>query len=205
MKEEMRRSKKIFYTQRVEIVESYHERRDCADQNIPRLLQACGYLPFPIPNVIDDIAAYLEAGRPDGILLTGGNSLICYGGNAAERDRTDAHVLQWAIEKRIPVYGFCRGMQSILDFFGVKLRQVENHVALRHNVSGEWGTRNVNSYHNQAALQVCPELIVTAVSEDRVIEALRHKEYPIEATMWHPEREQPFAKEDIRRLQDLFG
>ena len=136
MKEEMRRSKKIFYTQRVEIVESYHERRDCADQNIPRLLQACGYLPFPIPNVIDDIAAYLEAGRPDGILLTGGNSLICYGGNAAERDRTDAHVLQWAIEKRIPVYGFCRGMQSILDFFGVKLRQVENHVALRHNVSG---------------------------------------------------------------------
>ena len=196
--------KKIFYTQRVEVIESYRERRDCADQNIPRFLQACGYLPFPIPNVIENIEDYLSEVRPDGILLTGGNSLVCYGGNAEERDRTDERVLCWAIKNRIPVYGFCRGMQSILFHFGVKLEQVKNHAGVRHHVSGEWGERNVNSYHNQAATQVSGQLIATAVGEDGVIEAIRHKEHPILASMWHPEREMPFAEEDIQRIQKLF-
>ena len=196
--------KKIFYTQRVEIVESYQERRDCADQKIPLFLQACGYLPFPVPNVIEDISLYLREAGPDGILLTGGNSLAVYGGNAAERDRTDRGILQWAIENRIPVYGFCRGMQSILDYFGGKLEPVQNHVALRHDVSGEWGNLNVNSYHNQGAFQAPPGLIVTAASDDGVIEAIRHEKHPIEGAMWHPEREQPFLQEDILRIQKLF-
>lgn len=197
--------KKIFYTQRVEIVESYQERRDCADQNIPRFLQECGYLPFPIPNVIEDINTYLNAAGPDGILLTGGNSLASYGGNAEERDKTDRQVIQWAITNGIPLYGFCRGMQSVLDYFGGTLEQVKNHVALRHEISGEWGKLTVNSYHNQAAFTVPVGLIATAVSADGVVEAIRHRDYPIEATMWHPEREQPFAKEDIQRIQELFG
>ena len=49
----------VIYTQRVEIVESYQERRDCADQSIPRFLETCGYIPVPVPNVVqtgkDDI------------------------------------------------------------------------------------------------------------------------------------------------------
>lgn len=196
--------KKIFYTQRVEIIESYGERRDCADQNIPRFLQVCGYFPFPIPNVIENMADYLDEAGADGILLTGGNSLVCYGGNAQERDRTDEQILCWAIKNQVPVYGFCRGMQSILTHFGVKLEQVKNHAGVRHDVSGEWGTREVNSYHNQAAMQICDQLIVMAVGEDGVIEGIRHNEYPIVASMWHPEREKPFVKEDIQRIQELF-
>ena len=42
----------VLYTQRVEIVESYKERRDCGDQMIPNFLHACGYLPVPIPNLL---------------------------------------------------------------------------------------------------------------------------------------------------------
>ena len=42
----------VIYTQRVEIVESYQERRDCADQSIPRFLETCGYIPVPVPNVV---------------------------------------------------------------------------------------------------------------------------------------------------------
>ncbi len=196
--------KKIFYTQRVEVIESYGERRDCADQNIPRFLQACGYHPFPIPNVIENLEDYLREAGAEGILLTGGNSLVCYGGNAKERDRTDEQILCWAIKNRIPVYGFCRGMQSILSHFGIGLEQVEDHAGVRHYVSGEWGERIVNSYHNQAATQVNAQLIVTAVAADGVIEAIRHKEYPIIASMWHPERETPFVGEDIQRIRKLF-
>lgn len=196
--------KKIFYTQRVEVVESYQERRDCADQNIPRFLQACGYLPFPIPNVVENLDIYFGEAKPDGIVLTGGNSLVCYGGNADERDRTDEQVIQWAVEHNIPVYGFCRGMQSLLVYFGATLQQVKNHVAIYHEVDGEWGKQKVNSYHNQAAFEVGEAWMVTARSSDKVIEAVRHREYPIVATMWHPEREEPFRKEDIQRIQELF-
>lgn len=198
--------KKVFYTQRVEMVESYRERRDCADQNIPRFLQACGFLPFPIPNVIENIDNYLEKAEPEGILLTGGNSLSGYGGNAPERDKTDEHMIRWAIEKKIPVYGFCRGMQSILVYFGNELENVVGHVAVRHDVNGEIN-RNVNSYHNQACVKLKEEcgLVCMARTEDGVIEAVRHTAYPIMGTMWHPEREEGFDKADIQMLRNLFS
>ena len=48
--EKMRQRDTVLYTQRVEIVESYGERRDCADQNIAKFISACGYLPVPLPN-----------------------------------------------------------------------------------------------------------------------------------------------------------
>ena len=41
----------VLYTQRVEIVKSYGERRDCADQDIPRFIEACGFLPVAVPNI----------------------------------------------------------------------------------------------------------------------------------------------------------
>lgn len=197
--------KKIFYTQRVEVIEDYQERRDCADQRIPELLKKCGYLPFPVPNIPDCIELYFQYNKPDGILLTGGNSLVLYGGNAPERDEVDRILLENAIKYQIPVYGFCRGMQSILDFFGVKLVQIDGHVAVRHTVSGLWGEGVVNSYHNQAAMQINDEFILTEMSEDGVVEAVVHKIYKICGTMWHPEREKIFQEQDIIRIQKFFG
>ena len=81
--------KVILYTQRVEIIESYGERRDCADQNIPRFIKACGYLPVPVPNICETAIQMTEEIKPAGIILTGGNSLVKYGGNAPERDNME--------------------------------------------------------------------------------------------------------------------
>ena len=197
--------KTIIYTQRVEIVESYGERRDCADQNIPRFLEACGYMPVPVPNVICALEQYVEKTAPAGILLTGGNSLASYGGNAPERDDTDKRLLEIAIEKDIPVYGFCRGMQSILDYFGCGLENVSGHVAVRHPVQGEWGAWTVNSYHNQACREVKEPLRALETAEDGIIEAVECRGHKIMAAMWHPEREKPFAKADIDRMKKFFG
>jgi len=197
--------KMVLYTQRVEIVESYQERRDCADQRIPLFLEICGYLPIPVPNDIKLIKDYIEELKPAGILLTGGNSLVKYGGTAKERDEVDWMFLQIATKNQIPVYGFCRGMQSILDYFGEELVSVKNHVAVRHNIKGEIaGT--VNSYHNQACVKLKEnsKLVVLAQTEDQVIEAVRHQKYPILGTMWHPERENVFRNEDIDRVKTLF-
>jgi putative glutamine amidotransferase len=197
--------KNVLYTQRVEIIRSYGERRDCADQNIPRFIEACGYLPVPIPNVVDTAINMIEQLKPSGIILTGGNSLVKYGGDAPERDEVESLILDKAIEKNIPVYGFCRGMQMILDYFGCELQNVTGHVAVRHMINGEIGGIEVNSYHNQGCKYAAKPLRVLAQSGDSVIEAIDCKDKKILATMWHPERENPFREEDIVRIQNLFG
>jgi putative glutamine amidotransferase len=197
--------KTVLYTQRVEIVKSYGERRDCADQNIPRFIEVCGYLPVPIPNSKDVAVEMIEQLKPAGIILTGGNSLVKYGGDAPERDETEKAILDTAIEKNIPVYGFCRGMQMILDYFGCELQNVTDHVAVRHKINGKLGEMEVNSFHNQACLKAEEPLEVLAKTQDGVIEAVQCSEKHILATMWHPERETPFNNDDIERVQNLIG
>ena len=115
-----------------------------------------------------------------------------YGGDALERDQVERMLLELALQDDIPVYGFCRGMQVIVDYFGCELEQVQEHVAVRHKVHGKMGTMEVNP------------LEVLAQTEDGVIEAVRHKEKPVLATMWHPERELLFQMEDMRRVCELF-
>jgi putative glutamine amidotransferase len=143
-----------------------------------------------------------------GIIFTGGNTLSGYGGDAPERDETEKVLLDCAIKKGIPVYGLCRGMQFILDYFGYRLEPVEGHVAVRHKVGGALANREVNSYHNYGALisemDSGSVLDVLAVSEDGVVESVKHKEYPILATMWHPERNNPFERDDIKMIKELF-
>jgi putative glutamine amidotransferase len=195
----------VLYTQRVEIVKSYGERRDCADQNIPRFIEACGYLPMPIPNIETMAVKMIEQLKPVGIVLTGGNSLVKYGGDAPERDETERAILDTAIENSIPVYGFCRGMQVILDYYGCELQNVTGHVAVRHRINGKIGDTEVNSYHNQACLKVNKPFEILATADDGVIEAVCSGEDKILATMWHPERENPFRADDITMIQNLFG
>lgn len=195
----------VIYTQRVGVIESYQERRDCADQRIPLFLEACGYIPVPVPNVMPDLDVFVETIKPCGIMLTGGNSLVKYGGDAPDRDRTDRMLIGTALHKDIPLYGFCRGMQSVLDYFGCSLENVAGHTAVRHMTDGIWGKQETNSYHNQACRELKSPLQVMARSEDGVIEAAAYPEKRIIVTMWHPERETPFQETDIDRIKRLFG
>ena len=65
--------KKIVFTQRVEVIESYDERRDCADQHIADFLYACGYIPVPVPNRPEIVNEFLNVIKPGGIFFSGGN------------------------------------------------------------------------------------------------------------------------------------
>ncbi len=197
--------KLVLYTQRVEVIESYQERRDCADQRIAEFIHACGFTPIPVPNIPEISVEIAETLKPAGIVLVGGNSLVKYGGNAPERDATDKAMIEYAIEKSIPLYGFCRGMQSVLDYFGNDLTQVTGHVAVHHVVSGVNGEFEVNSYHGQGCVELksdCLEVLLQ--TEDGVIEKIRHKDYPIVCTMWHPEREEPFRDMDKECFMNLI-
>lgn len=199
--------KRIIYTQRVEVVESYGERRDCADVEIAKLIWECGFLPIPVNNIPQRINEFLEQIKPDGILLTGGNDLSKYGGNAPERDETEKKMIQYGIENNVPIYGFCRGMQMIADYFGAELTRVENHVAVRHRLEGNslWNGVVVNSFHNMAVKTASDELVIEAYAEDGVIEAVRVKNREIYGTMWHPERERPYAAYDMQFIKRLYS
>ena len=137
--------KTVIYTQRVELIESYQERRDCADQRIAEFIHACGFLPLPLPNKAELAEQMIEAVHPAGVILTGGNSLTVYGGNAPERDAMDETLIELAVRNQIPLYGFCRGMQSILAYYGNELVNVEGHVAVRHLVHADTEVYEVNS------------------------------------------------------------
>ena len=202
----------VVYTQRVEVIESYNERRDCADQRIPEFIKACGYLPVALPNNAKIAKQIVEELKPTGIVLLGGNSLVKYGGNAPERDETDKVIIETAIEKQIPLYGFCRGMQSILDYFGEELVTVKGHVAVRMSVKGVEDetlgsfNREVNSYHNQGCVSINrPDIEILAKSDDGVIKAIQLKTYNLLGTMWHPERETPFNLDDINMVKAHIG
>ncbi|MCL2250039.1 MAG: gamma-glutamyl-gamma-aminobutyrate hydrolase family protein [Oscillospiraceae bacterium] len=196
--------KRILFTQRVDVVDSYNERRDGADQNVAHFLRTCGFLPIPICNIPELMPEYLRELKPDGILLTGGNDLHKYGGTAPERDHVERLLFQTALENNLPLLGLCRGMQIIADCFEVTLEKVENHVATRHLLHGKIN-REVNSYHKYGIYKLPKDFEILAHTEDGVVEALRHKSSPIMGIMWHPEREKPFSQEDMKLVRTVFG
>jgi len=195
----------ILYTQRVEVIAGYNERRDCADQQIASFIWACGFVPVPVNNLPEYVEEAAGRLRPSGILFTGGNDLEEYGGDAPERDQSERLLLEYALREDVPLFGFCRGMQLIADYFGSLLTPVKNHAGRRHTVTGELPHREVNSYHNWGVEAVPGDFRMLLRSDDGTLEAFRHKREKIMGIMWHPEREKPFRQEDIRLFSGFFS
>lgn len=192
--------KRIGLTQRVDILADRNERRDALDQAWTRLLLDNGLLPFPIPNGIQDVQAYVEGLGLGGIILTGGNDLASLPGAtqaAPERDRLEADLLEVAARKDLPVLGVCRGMQMMGAHYGSRLAPVQGHAGTRHGVRSAGagtlplkGLETVNSFHRFGFVPeaVGSELEIEALSDDGSVEALRHRRRRQIGIMWHPER-----------------
>jgi len=196
--------KTVAVTQRVSIIPEYGERRDCLDQAWTKFLAACGLLPVALPNVMDTALALCEWAGIAGLVLTGGNDLAEYGGDAPERDAVEHALLSWAQQRDMPVLGVCRGMQVIQQHFAIELRRLEGHVAKRQVIHIDGECREVNSYHHLAAFDSRPPLEVWAVADDGAVEAIRHSVQPITGIMWHPERSAPFSSADVVLFRQVF-
>jgi len=194
----------VAVSQRVDIIPRRGERRDALDQSWTSLLAACDLAAMPIPNHPELAARMFGMASVAGLLLTGGNDLARYGGDAPERDETERLLLRLARERHLPVVGVCRGMQVIQDAFGVPLKRIAGHVATRHQVDGAGFRAEVNSFHGFGASETAPELEVLARAPDGIVEFLRHRSEPILGQMWHPERESPYAPSDLARLRAHF-
>ncbi|HEV8581113.1 MAG TPA: gamma-glutamyl-gamma-aminobutyrate hydrolase family protein [Thermoanaerobaculia bacterium] len=132
----------------------------------------------------------------------------------AERDELEWSLLDLARERRLPVWGVCRGFQVLNVYFGGSLWQdlptqypsTINHSVtttpdtLAHTVDildpgvpiGERITgrdSRVNSRHHQAVKRLADGLVSVALSPDGLIEAafLDRDDWWVRGVQWHPE------------------
>ena len=119
-------------------------------------------------------------------------------------DKIDKAIIEHGIKYKKPMFGICRGVQSICAFMGGKLVQDLKHENINHPLVEEhkhyvdkvtnFGVAKhlpdhflINSWHHQA-VKVAPEGFEILFKNDQTIEAIEHTSLPILGVQWHPER-----------------
>ncbi|MBO0346998.1 gamma-glutamyl-gamma-aminobutyrate hydrolase family protein [Roseibium limicola] len=198
------------------------------DTYLKALINTADVTPLVLPSFGDeiDIDGLLE--RVDGVLATGSRSNVSpdlYGEEPTEangpydpgRDATTLPLLRKAIEKGVPVFAICRGMQELNVAMGGTLHTEIQDIDGRHDhraptsdvpderfriahpiqveegscIAGIFGGKPVavNSLHRQAVGTLGKGLKVEARAEDGTVEAVTAAHAPgyVMATQWHPE------------------
>lgn len=195
---------RIGITQRISKDPDYGELRDALSHDWIDYLT--NILPdavlIPIPNKREVLDHWLNEMRLDALFLSNGNDL----GEFSRRDILEERLIRYAVDRLIPVLGFCRGFQILNKYFGgtltLDLKQAigVSHVNIEHNViitdqnfANLMGKEEfkVNSFHNHGVLLdgLSSSLKTFAIAKDSVVEGFFHPELPILGIQWHPERQ----------------
>ena len=144
-----------------------------------------------------------------------------------QRDHAEMKMLEAFLSTGKPILGICRGVQLMNVYFGGSLHQDIKEIATcshydfkrkntgHHTVTLTPNTKLANIYceesfianslHHQAVDQVGKDLIVSAISEDGLIEAVEHTTHPFcIGVQWHPEHMSAFSKTQ-RKIFDAFA
>lgn len=119
-----------------------------------------------------------------------------------ERDRWESHAITVALERGLPIFAICKGMQFLNVALGGTLRldipghdlpeqRLANIQPLRFAAGAAPQFPQVNSSHHQAVDQLGDGLEVEAWSRsDGIIEQVRLRDYPFaQGVQYHPERD----------------
>ncbi|MDO7881219.1 gamma-glutamyl-gamma-aminobutyrate hydrolase family protein [Salinibacterium soli] len=139
-----------------------------------------------------------------------------------DRDAWEDALLTAAIDRGLPFLGICRGaqllnvarggtlIQHLPDVIGSTRYNLGNGVFAENEVAVESGSRlarlvgddlEVKSYHHQAIDELGDGLVVTARSDDGIVQAVELEGVPFGvAVQWHPEED---AAEDARLFEGL--
>ena len=182
-------------------------------------LSAAGYIPMLIPQISDTNLLAQTMDRVDALLLTGGVK----GQDYPNRIAFEKLLMSMAIERGLPILGFCHGHQCINLYFGGTIAPVPKDSSPSivhrgkdppyvkdcfHMINVKPGSRlakgfgttrmEVNTSHTMCVKDVGEGLEVTARSDDGVVEAIEHRTLPITGFQFHPER---IFRRDPRYLQ----
>jgi putative glutamine amidotransferase len=162
-----------------------------------------------------DVSATLWGGTDD--------PRITYGVDRRADEDTIAALLG-AAEADRPVLAICRGAQLLNVAYGGTILPDISDYALHHGPPGQplfldepvtvapgsrvhraLGTSRVTvrSGHHQAVDRVGEELVVTALADDGIIEAVEHPRRPLVGVQWHPEDDEGSCV-DRHRLFSAF-
>lgn len=189
-------------------------------------ISAAGFLPVIIPNLVDTNAVAAIMDKADALVLTGAIRSSDY----PVRNRFESMLIGMAIERGMPVVGFCRGHQMINRYFGGKIANIPKvrtpMVKHRGDVSAyikdcfhdveivpgtrlekSFGARRVkvNTSHSFHVTELAEGLVVTARSDDGIIEAFEHKTLPITGFQFHPERIYALYPGHLKAIRDAIN
>ncbi|PVB62466.1 gamma-glutamyl-gamma-aminobutyrate hydrolase family protein [Labrenzia sp. 011] len=192
------------------------------------VLKGSDAIPMILPSLGPDLDLDAALDQVDGVLATGSRSNVnpqLYGQEPTEengpydpdRDATTLPLLKRAIERGVPVFAICRGMQELnVALGGTLLTEIqamegrrdhrapvserqEERFRIAHPVEVSAGgclekvigaePFEVNSLHRQALGDLGNGLTIEALAEDGTIEAVSLAGSPgyVLATQWHPE------------------
>ena len=198
------------------------------DKYMRAVAEAAGGLPVAVPALGPALDRNAVLERFDGLLFTGSPSNVeptRYDGPPSangtlhdpERDATTLPLIRGAIDRGVPIFCICRGVQELNVALGGSLHQAVHNVPGRidhrsddnqprdvqygpaHDVTladggllaSLWSTPAVavNSLHAQGIDRLASRLVVEATAPDGQIEAVRVADAPAFAlgVQWHPE------------------
>jgi gamma-glutamyl-gamma-aminobutyrate hydrolase len=197
------------------------------EKYLDAIFNADGF-PIALPHELASREGALESilSRVDGIFLTGSPSNIephLYGEEGVEaladpgRDKLSIALIKATLEKKIPLFAACRGMQELVVATGGTLyRKVheqpgymdhredthlphDNQYDLVHPVEikpggllsellPDYQRFEVNSLHGQGAKRLGASLTIEAMAPDNLVEAVSVRHHPFAlGVQWHPE------------------
>ena len=158
-----------------------------------------------------------DLNKLDGLVLSGGDDIdpTLYGEEKdahntpldKHRDAFELEMIERAYQRRIPIFGICRGAQLINIYFDgtlhpsiLEIDGYQNHKnsifpikdAIIKKISKLFSIMKkkelpINSIHHQAIDEVGEDLKITAC-HDKIIEAIEKEDYPfLLGVQWHPE------------------
>ncbi|WP_291951232.1 gamma-glutamyl-CDP-amidate hydrolase [Campylobacter sp.] len=187
----------IAISQRLIANESYYEERECLALDWGKFFKENlqGFLPIPLSYELE-FEKYQSL--VSAVILSGGNDLYLLNKNdlSKKRDNYEKDIIKICIRENIPLLGICRGAQMIASFFDSTFIMSKNHIK-EHKIYLDDKKICVNSFHNFCINKLGDDLESLAFAEDKTIEAFKHKQFKIYATMWHIEREKGLSERSI--------
>ncbi|HID56119.1 TPA: gamma-glutamyl-gamma-aminobutyrate hydrolase family protein [Candidatus Poribacteria bacterium] len=193
----------------------------CGYEYINAIEQAGG-LPIVIPVFEEMALAETYIGMIDGLLLSGGGDISPHlfgeephqklGAVDLERDLVEMELTKLALERDLPIFAICRGIQVLNVAAGGTLYQdLSQHsgevLKHRQRAAGWYGSHTikvaegsllykivgkstiyVNSYHHQAVKMPAEGFVVSATSLDGIVEAIESPQHRfVIGVQFHPE------------------